>query len=58
MKPQSIIESSYSLAIVKSCSDTGINIYITKDLFINTTLNDNMKKITITSVNMVNVNSL
>lgn len=58
MKPQSIIQFSYSLAIVKSCSDTGINIYITKDLFITATLNDNMKKITVTSVNMVNVNSL
>ena len=36
----------------------GINIYISKCLLINTTLNDNMNKLQNTPVNMVNANSL
>ena len=43
---------------VKSCSETGINIYITKGLLTSTTLNDNMNKLQIMPVNMVNASRL
>ena len=43
---------------IKSCSDTGINVYVTKGLLININLKVNLNELQIMPVNMVNASML
>ena len=56
--PQCIRQSSISPVLLKVLWQRGINIYITKELLINITLNDNRYQIQYMPVNIVHANGL
>ena len=53
-----MLQFSISSSMLKVAPTQRINIYIAKGLLTNATLNDNMNKLQLTSVNMANTNRL